>query len=365
MIPVTKPTLPTLERYVSYLKRIWQTKWLTNNGDLSLLLEQRLRDYLGVKNMVLVSNGTLALNLALKSLGLQGEVITTPFTFVATTNSIVWEGLTPIFADIDAETFNINPEDVENKITERTCAILAVHVYGNPCDVESLATIAGDYGLKLIYDGAHSFSVEYANRSVFDYGDVTTLSFHATKVYNTIEGGALVTHEEKLAEELRLLRDHGIISAEEFIGLGINAKMNEFQAAMGLCNLELVNQDIEMRKTLYKLYVSELSNFGKLTFQRLIGSKYNYAYMPVCFEDERQRNMVCGELSRRGFGSRKYFYPLTVSAHYFTAKQNLIDKFGLNIASDVARRILCLPLYPSLRLDDVYRIVNIIKETIT
>jgi dTDP-4-amino-4,6-dideoxygalactose transaminase len=363
MIPVTRPTLPTLDQYMGYLQRIWQTKWLTNNGDFSLLLEQRLREYLGVKNMVLVSNGTLALNLALKSLDLQGEVITTPFTFVATTNSIVWEGLTPIFADIDAETFNINPEDVEKKITEKTCAILAVHVYGNPCDVKSLATIASDHGLKLLYDGAHSFGVEYGNRSIFDYGDVSTLSFHATKVYNTIEGGALVTCEAKLAEELRLLRDHGIISAEEFIGLGINAKMNEFQAAMGLCNLELVDQDIEMRKTLYKLYISELSS-GKLRFQRLVCSKYNYAYMPVCFEDERQRNRVCSELSRRGFGSRKYFYPLTVSARHFMANQNLIYRFGLQVASDVARRILCLPLYPGLKLDDVYQIVNIIREIV-
>ncbi len=361
MIPVTKPALPDLEKYVGYLQRIWQTKWLTNNGEFALRLEQALKDYLEVKNIVLVSNGTLALQLALWSLGLRGEVITTPFTFIATTNSILWEGLTPVFADIDPETFNIDPEDVERKITEETCAILAVHVYGNPCDVEALAAIAEKHGVKLIYDGAHGFAVEYRGRSVFDYGDVSTLSFHATKVFNTIEGGALTTKDAKLAGELRLLRDHGIRSAEEFVVVGTNAKMNEFQAAMGLCNLDDVERNMTLREALYKRYVEKLNRVGRFQFQKLVASRYNYSYMPVCFENSSQRDLIYEELLRQGVGSRKYFYPLTVGAHYFSSKgTDFVKKFGLTVASDVAGRVLCLPLYPDLDFEAVDRIVEII-----
>ena len=365
MIPVTRPSLPELEKYEGYLRRIWQTKWLTNNGEFMLQLEQKLKDYLKVKNLVLLSNGTLALHLALRSLGLRGEVITTPFTFVATTNSILWERLTPVFADIDPYTFNIDPKDVEAKITEKTCAILAVHVYGNPCDVEALANIAEKYGVKLIYDGAHSFGVEYGGRSVFEYGDVSTLSFHATKVFNTIEGGALATNDSELAGELQLLRDHGIKSAEEFIGAGTNAKMNEFQAAMGLCNIDSVERDIALREALYKRYVKKLDELGKFQFQKLVASKYNYAYMPVCFENSSQRDSIYSRLLDKGVSCRKYFYPLTFETKYFKAEgSDSVKKFGLTVAPDVAGRVLCLPLYPGLDFDNVDKIVELIQDNV-
>jgi dTDP-4-amino-4,6-dideoxygalactose transaminase len=365
VIPVTKPSIPELEKYIGYLQRIWETKWLTNNGEFMRLLEKNLQDYLKVQNIVLVSNGTLALQLALKSLHLHGEVITTPFTFVATTNSILWEGLTPVFADIDPETFNIDPEDVEKKITKNTCAILAVHVYGNPCNVEELAVIADRYRIKLIYDGAHSFDVEYGGRSVFDYGDVSTLSFHATKVFNTIEGGALLTGDATLAGELRLLRDHGIRSAEDFVGIGTNAKMNELQAAMGLCNLDCIKRNIKLREELYKRYVDRLAAIGQLEFQKLVASKYNYAYMPVCFESMSQRDLVHNELFRQGVGTRKYFYPLTVNARHFASKPSGFAKaFGLEVASDVAQRVLCLPIFPGLSLGDVDKIIEIIGKSV-
>jgi dTDP-4-amino-4,6-dideoxygalactose transaminase len=365
VIPVTSPSLPALDKYELYLKRIWQTKWLTNNGELMLQLEQKLKDYLKVKNLVLVSNGTLALHLTLRSLGLRGEVITTPFTFVATTNSILWERLTPVFADIDPYTFNIDPKDVEAKITEKTCAILAVHIYGNPCDVEALASIADKHNVKLIYDGAHSFGVQYGDRSVFEYGDISTLSFHATKVFNTIEGGALATNDSELAGELRLLRDHGIKSAEEFIGAGTNAKMNEFQAAMGLCNIDRVERDVALREALYKRYVEKLNELGKFQFQKLVASKYNYAYMPVCFENLSQRDLIHSKLRDQGVSSRKYFYPLTFETKHFKAEgSDSTKKFGLKVASDVAGRVLCLPLYPSLGIKNVDKIVDIIRDNV-
>jgi dTDP-4-amino-4,6-dideoxygalactose transaminase len=361
MIPVTQPILPELKKYVQYLERIWQTKWVTNNGEFALLLEKKLKDYLKVENLVLVSNGTLALQLALKAFNLRGEVITTPFTFVATTNAVRWEGLTPVFADIDPETFNIDPKDVEEKITEKTCAILAVHVYGNPCRVDELSKIAHDHDLKLIYDAAHCFGVEYNNQSVFSYGDVSALSFHATKVFNTIEGGALVTKDRKLAEKLRLLRDHGIKSAEEFIGIGTNAKMNEFQAAMGLCNLENVDLCIESRKRLYECYVDKLGKQKKHRFQKLEASKYNYAYMPVIFSSRKERDDVYNELLKHGVQSRKYFYPLTVNSSNFNEEGSLVKKFNLVTASDIAQRVLCLPLYPELPIEEVHRIVEIVE----
>jgi len=362
MIPVTRPSLPEFDKYVGYLKKLWETKWITNNGEFALLLEEKLRNYLKVKDVILVSNGTIALQLALKSLAARGEIITTPFTFIATTNAILWEGYTPVFADIDPDTYNIDPKDVEKKITEKTSAILAVHVYGNPCYVEQLEAIANEHNVKLIFDGAHSFGVEYDNQSVFNYGDVSTLSFHATKIFNTIEGGALVTRDRNLAEKLRLLRDHGIKSAEEIVAVGTNAKMNEFQAAMGLCNLENVNQNIELRKKLYKRYVRKLGKHKKFQFQKLKASTYNYAYMPVAFENETMRDEVHKELLRHEIVSRKYFYPLTADSSYLKTEKTRIKKDSLPIASNVAQRILCLPLYPELPVEEVDRITELVKR---
>src|SRR5665647_640270 len=257
---------------------------MTNNGEFVISLEKKLEEYLRVKNLLLFSNGTLALQLALKTLKLKGEVITTPFTFATTTNMILWEGLIPVFADIDPYTFNIDPKDVEKKISEKTSAILAVHVYGNPCYVAELQEIADKYNLKLIYDAAHAFGVEYERHPILNWGDVSMLSFHATKVFHTIEGGALVIKDEKLIEELKLLRNHGIKSEEEVVCIGTNAKMNEFQAAMGLCNLENVDKNLKLREAIYNSYKEKLCDFQGIKFQKIIASKYNYSYMPICFE---------------------------------------------------------------------------------
>jgi dTDP-4-amino-4,6-dideoxygalactose transaminase len=365
MITVTKSVLPPLEKYVEYLKRIWSTRWLTNDGELVQLLEKKLKEYLKIKNLVLVSNGTLALHLALKALNLKGEVITTPFTFVATTNVILWEKLKPVFADIDSETFNIDPREVEKKITEKTSAILAVHVYGNPCYVEELQEIANEHDLKLIYDAAHAFGIEYENQPITNYGDLSTLSFHATKVFNTIEGGAIIAKDEELVKKLRVLRNHGIKSEEEVVLPGTNAKMNEFQAAMGLCNLEEIDEKIKLRRKIYEHYKEKLSDFDEIKFQKVKASKYNYIYMPVCFKNFEKRNQIYSELLKNGIKSRKYFYPLTVNSNYFKEKGvDLVKKYNLRNASDVADRVLCLPLYPDLEMFSIDSIISIVSRVL-
>ena len=365
MINVTKSDLPKIERYTEYLEKIWSSRWLTNNGEFVQLLEKRLEEYLKIKNLVLVTNGTLALQLALKVLDIKGEVITTPFTFAATTNVILWEGLTPVFADINPETFNIDPKDVERKITDKTSAILAVHVYGNSCYVDELQEIADKYSLKLIYDAAHTFGVEYKNQSVLNYGDISTLSFHATKLFHTIEGGAIIANDGKIIEKLKLLRNHGITSEGKVVLPGINAKMNEFQAIMGLCRLEDIDEKIHHRKIIYDYYKEKLSGITDIIFQKIITSKYNYGYMPVCFENIEIRDKIYSELIKNGIKPRKYFYPLTSDFDYFKEKDiDIVKKNELKIANYVSDRILCLPLYPDLEIEIVDKIIHIIKKVI-
>ena len=361
MKTVTKPDLPPLEEYVEYMRKIWATRWLTNDGEFVQLLQKRLEDYLKVDNLALVDNGTLALHLALKSCQLKGEVITTPFTFAATTNVILWEGLTPVFADINPETFNIDPGEVEGKITKKTSAILAVHVFGNPCYVEKLQRIADRHSLKLIYDAAHSFGVEHKNQSVLRFGDVSTLSFHATKVFTTAEGGAIVCEDESMLEKMKLLRNHGIKSEGQVVLPGTNAKMNEFQAVMGLCNLKRIDVKIRQRRKLYERYRQRLPR--SLRFQKVIATKWNYGYMPVCFENAEERDRAYAELVKNGIKPRKYFFPLTTDYDYFR-KANAAKPASLEQASDVSSRILCLPLYPDLEIENVDKTVEIIKTLI-
>lgn len=358
-INVTKSDLPDLKEYNRYLEKIWENGWLTNDGELLRSLEDHLMEYLKVKNFIAVSNGTSAIQMSLESLKVKGDVITTPFTFAATTNALMLEGLNPIFADIDPETFNIDPDDVERKITDDTSAILAVHVYGNPCAVDELQEIADDHDLKLIYDAAHSFAVEYHGKSLLDYGDVSILSFHATKIFHTIEGGGIKANSEELIEILKLLRNHGIRSEEEVILPGSNAKMNEFQAAMGLCNLKTVEEKINLRKERYQHYKNNLRGVDGVTFQKLVASRYNYAYIPVCFENIKIRDEVFSELVKEGINARKYFYPLTVNFDYFKrGSMDLIEKYDLKTAFDVSNRVLCLPLYPDLETWIVDRITD-------
>ncbi len=363
MITVTKSDIPPLEKYIQYLEKIWESRWLTNNGEFVQLLEKKLEEYLKVKNLLLISNGTAAIHLALKVLDLEGEVITTPFTFAATTNVIIWEGMKPVFADIDPGTFNVDPKDVERKITDKTSAILAVHVYGNPCYVEELQKVAHKYNLKLIYDAAHAFGVEYKNQPMLNYGDISTLSFHATKVFHTIEGGAIVVKDKDLYDKLKLLRNSGIKSEEEVILPGTNAKMNEIQAVMGLCNLETLNEKIQQRKILYEHYKKGLTNNENLKFQKVIASLYNYSYMPVCFKSMEKRDEIYSELMKNGIKSRKYFYPLTVHSDYFKKEGiDLVKKYNLQVATDISNRILCLPLYADLEKEVVDKIINIIHQ---
>ncbi len=362
-INVTKPDIPEIEDYIKYLKEIWKNEWLTNDGEFLRLFEIKLKEHLKLRNVIVVSNGTLAIHMALKALNIKGDVITTPFTFSATTNALIWEGLNPVFADIDSETFNIYPSDVEKKITDETSAILAVHVYGNPCYVEELQEISIENDIKLIYDSAHSFGVEYKKKSVLNYGDISTLSFHATKVFNTVEGGAITAQDEKILEKLKLLRNHGIKSEEEVLLPGTNAKMNEFQAAMGLCNIKIIENKLKQRKDLYEYYKENLADFDNIKFQKLIASKYNYSYMPVCFENIKVRDKIYSELIKDNIYSRKYFYPLTVNYDYFKQRgQNLVQKYDLKVASDISDRVLCLPLYPDLGENVVDKITNRIKE---
>jgi dTDP-4-amino-4,6-dideoxygalactose transaminase len=364
MITVTKSDLPPLEKYVDYLRKIWASRWLTNDGELAQLLEKRLEEFLHVKNLALVSNGTQALQIALKAFDIKGEVITTPFTFAATTNVLLWARLTPVFADINPKTYNIDPSDVEKKITDKTSAILAVHVYGNPCYVDELQEIANKHNLRLIYDAAHAFGVEYENQSVLNYGDISVLSFHATKVFNTIEGGAIAIKDEESLEKVKLLRNHGIRSEEEVVVPGTNAKMNEFQAAMGLCNLESIDNNIRVRKNLYEHYKEKLVDARSIKFQKIIASKYNYSYMPVLFESKEKRDELHSVLLKNRIKARKYFYPLTADFDYFKEiGVNLVKKYQLINSYDVASRILCLPLYSTLNISVVDKITSLICKS--
>lgn len=354
MVQLTQPSLPPLKEYLRYLSRIWRNKYLTNNGLFHEALERKLRKLLCVKRLTLVANGTLALQLVIKVLDLKGEVITTPFTFAATTNALVWEGLSPVFADIDPETFNLDPRAAEKKITRKTSAILAVHVFGNPCYPEEFEYIARKHRLKLIFDAAHAFGVKYKNRSILNYGDASTLSFHATKVFNTVEGGAVVTKNVDIYRKVRLLRNFGIDKSREDIILpGINAKMNELEAVMGLCNLQTVDKGIDSRMRMYALY-KKLLDGNNIGFQKLIASRYNYSYMPICFGSKAERDRVTRNLLKKGIKVRKYFHPLTSNSRFFK------KAFKLPIASRVAERILCLPLHEGLKAKNVKRIVEII-----
>ena len=354
MIPVTKAYLPNKEKYQSYVDRIFQSGWLTNNGSLLQELEQRLADYLGVKNIILVANGSFALQLAYKALALEGEVITTPFSFAATTSTLAWEGLKPIFADINPKTFNIDPAQIEAQITPNTSAIVPVHVFGNPCDVEAVQSIADKHKLKIIYDAAHAFGSEYKDQSVLNFGDISTLSFHSTKLFHTIEGGAVITNNNELAKKVRLMINFGISSPTAIELVGTNAKMNEFEAAMGLCVLDEIDIIRQRRMNIWQIYTNELSNIVELQQWNEHG-KNNCAYAPVLFDSEEQLLKIEAKLKENNILPRRYFYPSLDTLSYLESEQIC------NNSRDIASRILCLPIYPTLKLDDIQKIVNIME----
>lgn len=356
MIPVTKPFLPKEEEFREYVDSIWERQWLTNNGPLLNDFELKLKGYLNIKHLLFVSNGTFALQLAIKALALSGEIITTPFSYVATTSSIVWEGCKPVYVDIDQATFNIDPSKIEAAITPQTSAILATHVYGNPCDIDAIQKIADKYGLKVIYDAAHCFGTRYKNKSVFDYGDISTTSFHATKLFHTIEGGAVFTRDPDLLKKMLYIRNFGHNGPDTFEGLGVNGKNCEFHAAMGLCNLKYVDEILERRKMLSLHYFEKLSAI-KGTFPKINGDQnYNYAYFPVLFDTEELRESCMENLERANIFCRRYFSPALSTLPY-------VDQVKMPVCDDVVKRIVCLPLYHSLSFSDLDMICRIIIRT--
>lgn len=359
-INVTKAEVPSKERYVELLDHIWSTRWLTNEGEFARRLEAEMERYLGVEDVALLSNGTVAIDLCLRGLDVRGEVITTPFTFAATINSLIWNHLRPVFADIDRSTFNIDPSRVRESITERTAAILAVHVFGNPCDVTELERIGKEFGIPVIFDAAHAFGVRYEGSSVLRRGDASTLSFHATKVFNTIEGGGIVSNRPELMERVRTLRNHGILSEFEVSEPGTNAKMNEFQAAMGLCNLELLDEKIAKRKAIYERYVGGLEG-SDVAFQSMVCDRYNYIYMPILLRDQATRDRAYDVLMSEHIKPRKYFYPLAIDYSYIGRKERDHYEKLLPVAREISNRVLCLPMYSDLATGDVDRIVGTIR----
>ena len=359
MIPVTKSFLPPMEEYLTYIKQIWESDTLTNNGPLVKSLEAKLKDYLGVRHLFFVSNGTIAIQIAVRALDLRGEIITTPFSYVATTSSIVWEGCVPVYVDIDPNTLCINPELIEAAITPQTAAILATHVFGIPCAVEKIQAIAKKHGLNVIYDAAHAFGANYLGRSLAGYGDVSTLSFHATKLFHTVEGGAVITDDDEIAHRIGYMRNFGHKGQEDFWGLGINGKNSEFHAAMGLCNLPYVKEIIAARKQVCVWYDELLADSDLTRPQIPDGTEYNYAYYPVLFPSEEALLSAKDALNAQQIYPRRYFYPSLDTLPYVET-----NKSHNPHSTHVSSRVLCLPLYPELSREIVTTITSTIKHAI-
>jgi len=350
-IYVTQPSLPPLNEFTEFLKQIWDNKILTNNGPFHQQFEKALADYLGVKYISLFSNGTLALITALQALRITGEVITTPFSFVATTHSLWWNNIKPVFADIDPVYFNLDPEKVEAAITPQTTAIMPVHVYGNPCNLEAFQQISDTYGLKLIYDAAHAFNVKINGNSILNYGDLSILSFHATKVFNTIEGGAIICPDEKTKKRIDYLKNFGFAGETTVIAPGINAKMNELQSAYGLLQLKYVNGCIDKRKKIATIYREQLKGVNGISYlEDIEGVDHAYSYFPILVDASlygKTRDELYEELKRNNIFGRRYFYPLISQ---FPTYRGLPSsrKENLQVAEEIADQVICLPIYSEL-----------------
>ncbi len=364
-ITVTSPLLPSLEEFIPYLRDIWDRKWLTNNGYYHKQLEAALAEYLKVPYVNLFTNGTLPLLTALQALRITGEVITTPFSFVATTHSLWWNGIKPVFVDIDPVTCNIDPDKIEAAITPHTTAIMPVHVYGNPCDITRIQEIADKYGLKVIYDAAHAFGVEINGKSVLEAGDMSTLSFHATKVYNTVEGGALICHDEKTKQRIDYLKNFGFAGETEVIGFGINGKMDEVRSAFGLLNLKQVDEAIEARHKVALQYREGLKDVPGITLMQDIPNvRHNYAYFPIFIDAEKYgmtRDELYFKMKENGVLGRRYFYPLISN---FTTYRGLDSARPENLpnATRIADSVICLPMYYGLTEEDVQRVLRLIRK---
>jgi dTDP-4-amino-4,6-dideoxygalactose transaminase len=360
-IYVTQPFLPPLSEFIPYLEDIWERKWLTNNGYYHQELEKALCEYLGVKYISLFSNGTLALITALQALKITGEVITTPYSFVATTHSLWWNNIKPVFVDIEPGYFNIDPEKIEAAITPKTTAILPVHVYGNPCKVERIQEIADTYGLKVIYDAAHAFGVRYKGPSVLNWGDLSVLSFHATKVFNTFEGGAIVCHDEKTKKRIDFLKNFGFSGETTVVAPGINAKMNEIQAAFGMLQLKHLDKAILRRQEITDVYREGLKNIlGISFFDEQTDVKHSYTYFPITIDSSvygKTRDQVYTELKTNGIFTRRYFYPLISEFPTYKGLPSSSHE-NLSVANSISDKILCLPIYPDLKNEDLNHIIN-------
>jgi len=354
MIPVTKPFLPPQEEYARYLNGIWQRQWLTNMGPLASDLEIKLKDHLEVNHLLFVTNGTVALQMAIKALKLGGEIITTPFSFIATASSIVWEGCLPVFVDIDQDSLNIDVEKIEAAITDKTSAILATHVYGNPCDVYAIDAIAKKYNLKVIYDGAHAFGVQINGKSVFEFGDISICSLHATKLYHSIEGGLVITKDPKLLKKLAFIRNFGIDGPEAFAELGLNGKNSEFHAGMGLANLKHIMNIHESRKAITERYDEKLKLLKAKKPIWNSNSKNNYAYYPLVFESEELMKQCIDHLRLYEISTRRYFYPSLASALPY------LDHQEFEVTDEISKRVLCLPLFVELSLEEVDMICRLL-----
>ncbi|MEN9333619.1 MAG: hypothetical protein RLY35_799 [Bacteroidota bacterium] len=357
MIPVTKTYLPSLDAYQRYLEKIWKNGWLTNRGELVKDLEIQVRESLESVPVLIMNNGTSPIQIALKMLAKGGEVITTPFSYVATTSSILWENCTPVFADIEPSTLTIDPHKIKEKITEKTTCILATHVFGNPCDVDAIALIAEEYGLSVIYDAAHCFGVKYKGESVFNYGDISTCSFHATKVFHTGEGGALFTASELLFSEAYQRHNFGHLNTIDIGLVGINAKISELQAAMGLTMLPEMNKILTERKKVVEYYLQHLVNDDIQCIQLRPETEWNYSYFPVLFKDENTVLSVLDVLAKRDIFPRRYFYPSLNQLPYLTHQ-------SCPISESASSRILCLPLYVGLSESDLNNIVQSINSVL-
>ena len=361
---VTQPHLPPLEDFIPYLEEIWDNKWLTNNGPLHKRLEEQLATYLGVNYVSLFCNGMAALQTTINCLQLSGEVITTPFTFVATTHAIALHGCTPVFCDIDPETFNIDTDKIEALITEKTTAIIAVHVYGRPCDTKKIEEIARRHNLKVIYDAAHAFAIKDKGESILNKGDLSMLSFHATKVFSTLEGGAIISHDLETKTRIDQLKNFGIQNEESTLNIAGNGKMNEVQAAFGLMQLGLIDEQISKRRRIAQTYRELFLNIeGIHVLDDMDGVDHNYGYFPITINRDfsMSRDDLYEQLKSKGFHARKYFYPLVNEfppyRHLESAKKGKLPN-----ADKVANQILCLPIFPDLTLDVVGEIVAAIKE---
>jgi len=355
MILVTKPFIPPIHEYQKYVDDIWKREWLTNNGPLVIDLEKELKKYFGIDNFLFLTNGTIAIQLAIRALGLKGKIITTPFSYVATVSSVVWEHCEPVFVDIDPQTMNIDPRKIEAAITPDVSAILATHVYGNSCDIDVIQSIASKHSLKVIYDGAHAFGTTYKGKSVFSYGDVTTASFHATKLYHTIEGSGVAVNDRSLCDKISLMRNFGHNGFGIFSELGINGKNSELHAAMGLVNLKYVSDILAVRKKLSLHYDQQLKGLPLEKPTRSEG--FNYAYYAVLFESEKQLLKTEKALAGKQISPRRYFWPSLTELPY-------VKPHHVPVCTDVSSRVVCLPLYHTLSTGEIDHVCEVIKTSL-